>query len=66
MAVFSTELDLGLYLNPVDEPRERDIMSALISELNEKFNAGLDRNFSTNREATLLMEDEEAALHRTM
>ena len=61
MAVFSTELDLGLYLNPVDEPRERDIMSALISELNEKFNAGLDRNFSTNRKATLLMEEEEAA-----
>ena len=49
-ATFIKEHFQGLTIVPLDEARERDIMSSLIKELNSKFNTGLDLNFSTSRE----------------
>ena len=43
-----------MVLKSLDEPR--DIMSSLIKELNEKFNTGLDNNFSTSREANVSLD----------
>ena len=40
----------NLCMKTLDEPLERDIMESLISELNSKFNSGLDPNFSTSRD----------------
>ena len=48
-------------MEAVNEHRERDIMVALLTELNEKFNTGLDLNFSTSREAQLEMEEGDIA-----
>ena len=52
--VYIKEWYQGLVLKSLDEPR--DIMSSLIKELNEKFNTGLDINFSTSREANVSLD----------
>ena len=48
-SVFSLLCPLNRLMVPADEPTERQIIECLISELNQKFNVGLDTNFSTNR-----------------
>ena len=48
-------------MEAANEHRERDIMVALLTELNEKFNTGLDLNFSASREAQLEMEEGDIA-----
>ena len=47
----------NLCMKTLDEPLERDIMESLISELNSKFNSGLDPNFSTSRDSPDALED---------
>ena len=44
---------------PLVEPLERVLMESLISELNCKFNTGLDSNFSTSRDHLETIEDEQ-------
>ena len=47
--MFTVEDHSPVHLLATDEGRERVIIETLIKELNEKFNVGLDSNFSTSR-----------------
>ena len=48
--VFQAQWLHGLHLTATGEDGEREIISNLITELNLKFNANLDQNFSTSRD----------------
>ena len=55
---FIKEWTGDLYMASVSESMERDVITALIKELNEKFNCGLDLNFSTSRDSSNRVEEE--------
>ena len=57
-SIFSLEGPLTLYMVAADEPTERSVIECLIKELNLKFNAGLDNNFSTSRSCKLISSEE--------
>ena len=48
-SIFSLDGPLNLIMEAATESTERTIIECLIRELNLKFNAGLDNNFSTSR-----------------
>ena len=53
-SVFTMEGPLNLVMVKVDEPAERSILTSLLEELNEKFNASLNTNFMTCRNPSYL------------
>ena len=53
-SIFTMEGPLNLVMAKVDEPAERTILTCLLEELNEKFNASLDTNFMTCRNPSYL------------
>ena len=52
-SIFSLDGPLNLVMEAATESTERSIIECLIKELNLKFNAGLDFNFSTSRSGEL-------------
>ena len=52
-SIFSLDGPLNLGMEAATETTERSIIECLIKELNLKFNAGLDFNFSTSRSGEL-------------
>ena len=55
--VFQAQWLHGIQLSPTGEDGEREIFSKLISEINLKFNANLDKNFSTSRDVEADVEE---------
>ena len=61
-AIFSMETDTSFSWNSADESTERALLSTLVSELNTKFSAGLDSNFSTSRDVRADTEEDDQSL----
>ena len=61
-AIFSLETNTSFLWNSADESTERALVSTLVSELNTKFSAGLDSNFSTSRDVRADTEEDDQSL----
>ena len=57
-SIFSLDGPLYLVMEAATESTERSIIECLIKELNLKFNAGLDNNFSTSRSTDITSSED--------